>query len=214
MNKNQKITVVGTQISLVSNHQKDYISLTDIAKYKDNERSDYIIQNWMRNRSAIEFNGLWEKLYNPNFNSIEFDGIKNMSGLNSFSLTPKRWVESTNAIGIFTKTGRYGSGTFAHRDIAFEFASWMSAEFKFYLITEFQRLKENETKSLNLEWNLQRTLSKINYQIHTDAIKETLIPPTLSKKQISTIYANEADLLNVALFGKTAAEFKKETPNF
>ena len=214
MNKNQKITVVGTEISLVSNNQKDYISLTDIAKYKDTERSDYIIQNWMRNRSAIEFNGLWERLYNPDFNSIEFDGIKNMSGLNSFSLTPKRWIESTGAIGIFTKTGRYGSGTFAHRDIAFEFASWMSAEFKFYLITEFQRLKENENKSLNLEWNLQRTLSKINYQIHTDSIKENLIPPTISKQQTSIIYASEADLLNVALFGKTAAEFKKQNPKF
>ncbi|MES2961164.1 MAG: KilA-N domain-containing protein [Pseudomonadota bacterium] len=213
-NKNQTITVKNTKITILKSKEDDYISLTDIARHKDQERSDYIIQNWMRNRSTIEFIGLWEKFYNQHFNSIEFDGIKNESGSNSFSLTPKRWIELTNSTGIITKTGRYGSGTFAHKDIAFEFASWISVEFKFYLIKEFQRLKEDENNRLKLEWNLQRTLAKINYRIHTDAIKENLIPKTLSKQQISTIYANEADLLNVALFGKTAAEFKKENPDF
>jgi len=165
----------------------------------------------MRNRSTIEFIGLWEQFNNPNFNSIEFDGIKNLSGSNSFSLTPKRWIESTNAIGIVSKTGRYG-GTFAQKDIAFEFATWISAEFKFYFIKEFQRLKADENDRLKLEWNLQRTLAKVNYHIHTDAIKENLLPAKLTKLQISPMYANEADLLNVALFGKTAAEWRIENP--
>jgi hypothetical protein len=165
----------------------------------------------MRNRSTIEFIGLWEQFNNPDFNSIEFDGIKNMSGSNSFSLTPKRWIESTNAIGIVSKTGRYG-GTFAQKDIAFEFATWLSAEFKFYLIKEFQRLKEDESDRLKLGWNLQRALAKINYHIHTDAIKENLIPARLTKKQISYVYANEADLLNVALFGCTALEWRTANP--
>ena len=149
---------------------------------------------------------------NPDFNSIEFDGIKNMSGSNSFSLTPKRWIETTNAKGIVSKAGRYG-GTFAHRDIAFEFASWLSAEFKFYLIKEYQRLKEDETDRLHLEWNFQRTLAKVNYQIHTDAIKENLIPDSLSKHQISYVYANEADILNMSLFSKTAKQWRDENPN-
>lgn len=211
-NKKQIITVKDTKITVLKSKKDDYISLTDIARHKDQERSDYIIQNWMRNRSTIEFMGLWEKFYNQNFNSIEFDGIKNESGSNSFSLTPKRWIELTNSTGIVTKAGRYGSGTFAHKDIAFEFASWISVEFKFYLIKEFQRLKEDENNRLKLEWDLQRTLAKINYRIHTDAIKENLIPPAISKQQTSVIYANEADLLNVALFGKTAAEFRNENP--
>ncbi len=176
------------------------------------KEATYILQNWLRNRSTIEFVGLWEQFNNPHFNSIEFDGIKNQSGSNSFSLTPKRWIETTNAIGIISKTGKYG-GTFAHRDIAFEFATWISAEFKFYLIKEFQRLKEDENDRLNLEWNLQRVLSKINYRIHTDAIKANLIPPALSKEKINFVYADEADLLNMALFGITAKQWREANPS-
>jgi len=196
---------------LYEDNKQDYISLTDIARYRDAERSDYILQNWMRNRSTIEFIGLWEQFNNRDFNSIEFDGIKNMAGSNSFSLTPKRWIESTSAIGIVSRTGRYG-GTFAHKDIAFEFATWLSAEFKFYLIKEFQRLKEEESSRNHLEWDIQRTLAKVNYRIHTDAIKENLIPKELTKYQISMVYANEADLLNVALFGLTAKEWRDKNP--
>ncbi|WP_158860818.1 KilA-N domain-containing protein [Lunatibacter salilacus] len=212
MVKNKKIEVKGREISLYSDKLDDFISLTDIARYRDAERSDYILQNWMRNRSTIEFMGLWEQFNNPDFNSIEFDGIKNMAGSNSFSLTPKRWIEATNAIGVVSKTGRYG-GTFAHRDIAFEFATWISAEFKFYLINEFQRLKEQENNRQQLDWNLQRTLAKVNYTIHTDAIKERLIPEKLTGKQISFVYASEADLLNMALFGITAADWRTENPD-
>ncbi|MCX6310640.1 MAG: KilA-N domain-containing protein [Bacteroidetes bacterium] len=211
MAKSKSITVKGIEIIIVQNNNEDFISLSGIARFKDSERSDYILQNWMRNRSTIEFIGLWEQLNNPNFKSIEFDGFKNQAGANSFSLTPKRWIETTNAIGIISKEGRYG-GTFAHRDIAFEFATWISAEFKFYLITEFQRLKNEESKNLKLEWNLQRTISKINYHIHTDAIKEKLIPKELSKIQINIIYANEADLLNMALFGMTAKDWREVNP--
>jgi len=211
MNKKKKIEVKGTEISIFSEKTDDFISLTDIARYRDSERSDYILQNWMRNRSTIEFMGLWEQFHNPDFNSIEFDGIKNMSGSNSFSLTPKRWIESTNAKGIVAKTGRYG-GTYAHKDIAFEFASWLSAEFKFYLIKEFQRLKEDENDRLQLNWNLQRTLAKVNYHIHTDAIKENLIPTTLSKDKINFVYADEADMLNMALFGMTAKQWRDANP--
>ncbi len=211
MAKNKTITVQQIDIVLYENNEGDYISLTDIARYRDAERSDYILQNWMRNRSTIEFIGLWEQFHNPAFNSIEFDGNKNMSGLNSFSLTPKRWIETTNASGIASKTGRYG-GTFAHKDIAFEFATWLSAEFKFYLIKEFQRLKDNESQQNQLEWNIQRTLAKVNYRIHTDAIKESLVPKELTKQQISIVYANEADLLNMALFGITAKEWRDNNP--
>jgi hypothetical protein len=212
MTRVNKIRVQGIDVVFYKENKQDFISLTDIARHRDNERSDYILQNWMRNRSTIEFVGLWEKFNNPNFNSIEFDGIKNLAGSNSFSLTPKRWIETTNAIGIVSKTGRYG-GTFAHKDIAFEFATWLSAEFKFFLIKEFQRLKEEENINLKLEWNLQRTLSKINYKIHTDAIKGNLIPSELSNQQISYIYANEADLLNVALFGMTAKQWRDRFPD-
>ncbi len=201
MSKNKTIDVHGTEILIYSEKEIEYISLTDIARYRDAERSDYILQNWMRNRSTIEFIGLWEQFNNPVFNSIEFDGIKNLAGSNSFALTPKRWIEATNAKGIVSKTGRYG-GTFAHRDIAFEFASWLSAEFKFYLIKEFQRLKEEEQKQLG--WSAKRELAKLNYHIHTDAIKQNLIPTELTPAQTSIIYANEADVLNVALFGVTA----------
>ncbi|MDX2249985.1 MAG: KilA-N domain-containing protein [Bacteroidia bacterium] len=210
--KKSTIHVQGLAVSIISQQQDDYISITDIARHRDAERSDYILQNWLRNRSTIEFIGLWEQLRNPNFNSIEFDGIKNMAGSNSFSLTPKRWIETTNAIGIVSKTGRYG-GTYAHKDIAFEFASWISAEFKLYLIVEFQRLKEDENRRLSLEWNLNRTLSKVNYRIHTDAIKENIIPANITKEQEQFIYANEADVLNVALFGNTAQKWRKANPD-
>ncbi|WP_316838141.1 KilA-N domain-containing protein [Pedobacter nutrimenti] len=203
----QSIPVKGIDVSILQKDQLDYISLSSIAFYKDRERTDYIIQNWLRNRSTIDFVGLWELLHNSNFNSIEFDGIKMISGTNSFSLTPKRWIERTNAIGLIAKAGRYG-GTFAHKDIAFEFASWISPEFKLYLIKEFQRLKDEENSNKNLNWNLQRTLAKINYKIHTDAIKETLIPLTINKQQKNHIYADEADLLNVAMFGQTAKQWR------
>ena len=212
MTKSKTINVKGTEIIILSDANKDeYISLTGIARYRDAERSDYILQNWLRTRSTIEFVGLWEQFNNPDFNSIEFDGIKNQAGSNSFSLTPKRWIEATNAIGIVSKTGKYG-GTFAHRDIAFEFATWISAEFKFYFIKEFQRLKEDENDRLKLNWNLQRTLAKVNYQIHTDAIKVNLIPQALTKEKINFIYADEADMLNVALFGITAKQWREANP--
>lgn len=207
-----KIIAMDVQISVLKKDQNDYISLTDIARYKDLERSDYIIQNWMRSRSVIEFLGLWEKINNPNFNSIDFDGIKNEAGSNSFSLTPKRWIEATKAIGFITKTGRYGSGTFAHKDIAFEFASWVSAEFKLYLIKEFQRLKEEENKRLSLGWDAKRMLTKINYRIHTDAIQKHLIPQQILKSEANIIFASEADLLNKALFGMTAKEWRDKNP--
>ncbi|HEY4628684.1 MAG TPA: KilA-N domain-containing protein [Flavobacterium sp.] len=212
MAKNKKINVQGIDVVVYEDNKEDFISLTDIARHRDEERSDYILQNWMRNRGTIEFIGLWEKFNNPDFNSIEFDGIKNMAGSNSFSLTPKRWIETTNAIGIISKAGRYG-GTFAHKDIAFEFATWLSAEFKFYLIKEFQRLKQDENNHLKLEWNLQRTISKINYKIHTDAIKENLIPETIAPAQRNFVYADEADVLNTALFGKTAKQWRDANPS-
>ena len=171
------------------------------------EHTDTIIQNWMRNRNTIELLGFWESIYNPNFKPLEFEGFRKQAGLNSFVMTPKRWIETTNAIGIVSKSGRYG-GTFAHKDIAFEFASWISIEFKLYVIKEFQRLKKEESDRLQLEWSYQRHLTKVNYHIHTDAIKENLIPRELSKAQISFVYANEADLLNVALFGITAKQWR------
>ena len=209
--KKSTINVQGLAVTIISQSQDDYISITDIARQRDAERSDYILQNWMRNRSTIEFIGLWEQLRNPNFNSIEFDGIKSLAGANSFSLTPKRWIEATNAIGIVSKTGRYG-GTYAHKDIAFEFASWISPEFKMYLIVEFQRLKEDENRRISLDWNLKRTLSKVNYRINTDAIRENIIPADITKEQEQFIYANEADLLNVALFGMTAQQWRMANP--
>lgn len=212
MAKNKKIEVKGREISLYSDKANDYISLTDIAKHKDAKHTDSIIQNWMRNRNTVELLGFWEQLYNPNFKPLEFEGLRKQAGLNSFVLTPKRWIETTNAIGVISKAGRYG-GTYAHKDIAFEFASWISIEFKLYIIKEFQRLKEEESSRQNLEWNYQRHLTKVNYHIHTDAIKEKLIPENLSKQQISFVYANEADVLNMALFGKTAKQWRDENPN-
>jgi len=210
--KRTSIAVKGAAVTVLSKDRQDYISLTDIARYKDAERTDYLISNWLRNRNTIEFLGIWEQLNNPGFNPIEFDGIKKQAGLNSFILTAKRWIDSTGAIGLVSATGRYG-GTYAHKDIAFEFASWVSVEFKLYLIKEFQRLKDDENDRLQLGWNLQRTLAKINYRIHTDAIKEALIPPAVTKAQAAMVYAEEADLLNVALFGHTAKQWRDAHPD-
>ena len=212
MSKSKKLNVQGVAITFYENGKNDYISLTDIARYKETEHTDTVIQNWLRNRNTVELLGFWEILNNPNFNPLEFEGFRRQTGLNSFVLTPKRWIEATNAIGIVSKAGRYG-GTFAHRDIAMEFASWISIEFKLYVIKEFQRLKEEENSRLKLEWNLQRTLAKVNYHIHTDAIKENLIPKEVTKKQMQVIYADEADLLNIALFGITAKEWREAHPN-
>ncbi len=207
--KNKKIEVKGSEIVVVSVNEQDFISLTDIAKYKTNDTSA-VIGNWMRNRNTIEFLGIWETLYNPDFKPLEFEGFRKQAGLNAFTLSPQKWVNKTNAKGFIVKAGRYG-GTYAHKDIAFKFASWISVEFELYLIKEFQRLKEQEQKVLG--WTAKRELAKINYRIHTDAIKENLIPQNLSKKQISLVYANEADVLNMALFGKTAKQWRDENPD-
>lgn len=205
-----KISVLDTDITVVKQDQEDYISLTDIAKSKNPNDANEIIRNWLRNRNTIEFLGIWEKIYNPNFKTVEFDGFRKEAGLNSFTLSTKKWVESTGAIGLVSKSGRYG-GTYAHKDIAFEFASWVSVEFKIYLIKEFQRLKEQELKQLG--WDIKRNLTKINYRIHTDAIKQNLIPKELTPQQINFVYANEADILNIALFGKTAKQWREENPD-
>ena len=186
--------------------ENDYISLTDIAKYKSDAPDD-VIKNWLRRKDVIEFLGLWEMLHNEDFKPVEFDGFKKEAGANAFTMSPKKWIESTNAIGIVSKSGRYG-GTFAHSDIALEFASWISAEFKLYIIKDYKRLKTDENSRLSLEWNLHREISKINYRIHTDAIKDNLILPELTQAQISFTYANEADMLNVILFGMTAKEWR------
>jgi len=205
----EKINVLDRKIAFYKQKEEDYICITDIAKYKDSKRTDYIIQNWLRNKNTIEFLGIWEQLNNPNFNPTEFDGFRKQAGLNSFILTAKRWIGKTNAIGLISKSGRYG-GTYAHKDIAFEFASWISVEFKLYLIKEFQRLKEQEQKQLG--WDIKRNLVKINYKIHTGAIKENLIPKEITKQQINQIYASEADVLNVALFGMTAKDWRDNNP--
>ncbi len=206
---NKKIEVEGKGITIILGNKQEYISLTDMIKAKD---GDFFISDWLRNRNTVEYLGIWESVYNPDFNYGEFAIIKSQAGLNSYKLSVKEWVEKTNAIGLKAKAGRYG-GTYAHPDIAFEFGMWISPQFKIYLIKEFKRLKEEENDRLKLEWNLQRTLAKINYQIHTDAIKENLIPPEISKKQSGLVYANEADLLNVALFGKTAKDWREENPD-
>ena len=205
------VNVKGTEVTILAHNEQDYISLTDIARHRDPERTDYLISNWLRNRNTIEFLGVWESLYNPKFNPIEFDGIRKTAGLNSFILTVKQWVAATGAIGLVAKTGRYG-GTFGHKDIAFEFASWISVEFKLFLIKEFQRLKEDENHRLSLTWNLNRTLSKLNYRIHTDAIQAHLIPPQITPAQSAKTYASEADVLNVALFGFTARDWREANP--
>ncbi|MEI7706896.1 MAG: KilA-N domain-containing protein [Chlorobium sp.] len=213
MSKSKKSTVdvQGTTVSIVSSGNDDYLSLTDIAKYKNPDHADDVIRNWLRNRNTIEFLGVWERLNNSDFNPVEFDGIKIMAGLNSFTLTPKQWIEKSQAIGIVSRAGRYG-GTYAHKDIAFEFASWISVEFKLYLIKEFQRLKDDENRRLSLSWNLNHTLSKLNYRIHTDAIREHLIPPEITPAQVAITYASEADILNIALFGLTAKEWRDAKP--
>ena len=210
--KRASIEVQGTAITIVSQGSQDFISLTDLARYRNSQEPFAVINNWMRGRSTIEFLGLWEKLCNPGVKPLEFERFRNEAGSNYFVLSPQRCIENTQAIGITSKSGRYG-GTFAHRDIAFEFASWISSEFKLYLIVEFQRLKDDENDRLQLGWNLQRTLAKINYRIHTDAIKETLIPATVTRQQAAFIYADEADLLNVALFGQTAKQWRDSHPD-
>lgn len=206
-----KIRVLEKKVRISRIKDEDYICITDIAKYKDFEKSGQILQNWIRNRNTIEFLGIWERWNNSDFKYLEFEVLKKQAGLNSFVLTPGRWIKKTNAKGIITIFGKYG-GTYAHKDIAFEFASWISVEFKLYLIKEFQRLKEEENKRNNLDWDLRRNLAKINYDIHTDAIKKNLIPRKISKSEEQRIYANEADVLNMALFGITAKEWKEKNP--
>jgi len=208
MAKNKTISVKGTEITIIREKNFDYISLTDMLKAKD---GDFFISDWLRNRNTVEFLGIWESVYNPDFNYGEFAIIKSKAGLNNYKISVKEWHEKTNSIGLKATAGRYG-GTYAHPDIAFEFGMWISAEFKIYLIKEFQRLKADENDRLKLEWNLQRTLAKVNYHIHTDAIKENLIPATLTKEQINFVYANEADMLNVALFGMTAKQWRDANP--
>ena len=210
--KTNQLTVKGVDVKTSQQAQANYLCITDIAKYKNAERPDELIRNWLRNRNTLEFLGIWEQLNNPDFKPVEFDGFKKQAGLNSFTLSPKQWVESTHAIGISSKAGRYG-GTYAHEDIAFEFATWISVEFKLYLIKDFQRLKAEENDRLRLDWSLQRTLAKVNYSIHTDAIKERLIPAVLTPKETSFVYASEADLLNMALFGMTAKDWREANPD-
>ena len=202
-----KLVVQNLDVSLIAKSNETYISLTDMARHKNPEEPKDVVKNWLRSKTTIEFLGLWEKLHNQEFKGVEFDSFMYQAGTNSFVLSPTRWIESTNAIGIISKSGRYG-GTFAHQDIAFEFASWISAEFKLYLLKEFQRLKEEEARSNSLNWNLQRELAKVNYRIHTDAVKEHLIPGKITKEQAEFIYASEADMLNVALFGMTAKQWR------
>ncbi len=203
-----KIKVNNIEITVIAFNEADYISLTDMVKSIENGLA--LIEKWLRNKNTIEFIGIWEEMYNPDFNSPEFEGIKNQAGLNRFVLSVKQWVEKTNSRGILAKAGRYG-GTYAHKDIAFEFASWVSPQFKLYLLKEFQRLKEEEQKQLG--WSAKRELAKINYHIHTDAIKEHLIPPEITPQQATIIYASEADVLNMALFGKTAKQWREENPD-
>ncbi len=207
--KNRSIVVKGTVVTIATRNEHDYISLSDMVRNFEGQGA--LIENWLRAKDTVLFLGVWEQLNNPGFNSLEFEGIRSEAGRNSFFLSVKKWTEKTGAIGLFASAGRYG-GTYAHRDIAFEFGSWLSPEFKLYLIKEFQRLKDDEAARTSREWNFQRMLAKVNYRIHTDAIQEHLVPPTLTKSQTSFVYASEADLLNVALFGKTAADWRKENP--
>jgi len=203
----------GIDISIyTTDFENEFISLTDIAKYRNADDPRFVIQNWMRNRNTVEFLAVWEELYNPGFNRVQFEAVRNEAGLNRFVMTPTKWIEETNAIGIVSKAGRYG-GTFAHSDIAMSFATWLSPEFQLYILKDYRRLKADENSRLSLGWNLNREISKLNYRIHTDAIKENLIPPALTPQQISFTYANEADLLNTVLFGKTAKEWRDSNPN-
>jgi hypothetical protein len=210
MNKQQSLLVQGVEVHITTQNEQDYISLTDMVSNFDGGST--LIDAWLRTKSTIDFLGVWERLNNPLFNSVEFDRIRMEAGSNRFRISSKQWVQQTGGIGLVAKAGRYG-GTFAHKDIAFEFGSWLSPEFKLYLIKEFQRLKEQENHTQQLEWNIRRSLTKAQYRIHTDAIKEHLIPPSLSGKKIGFVYASEADLLNMALFGKTAKEWRNENPN-
>ncbi len=191
-------------------YENEFISLTDIARYKSDDPTA-VIQNWMRNRDVIEFLGLWERLHNPDFNPLEFEGFRKQAGANAFTMSPKKWIEATKAIGIVSKAGRYG-GTYAHSDIAMSFATWISPEFQLYIMKDYRRLKTDENSRLSLNWNLNREISRLNYRIHTDAIKDNLIPPELTPAQVSYTYANEADMLNVVLFGRTAKQWKDENP--
>ncbi len=208
----KKIKVLGTEVSLSQEKKEDYLSLTDIARYKNSEHPADVIKNWTRSKDTVEFLGLWERINNPGFKLVEFHQFRNRAGNHSFVLSPQKWIETTNAMGIISKSGKYG-GTFAHKDIAFEFASWISAEFKLYLIKEFQRLKEDENTRNNLDWDIKRNLAKINYRIHTDAIKRHLIPEKISIDGEKLIYATEADILNLALFGITAKEWGEKNPS-
>ncbi len=209
--KKDTIHAKGFEIGIYTeDFENEYISLTDIARYKSDAPND-VIKNWMRNRDTLEFLGLWESLHNPKFKPVEFDGFRSQAGLNAFTMSPTKWIEGVNATGIVVKAGRYG-GTYAHSDIAFEFASWVSAEFKLYIIKDYKRLKYDENSRLSLGWNLNREIAKLNYRIHTDAIKDNLIPPELTPQQISYTYASEADMLNVALYGKTARQWRDENP--
>jgi hypothetical protein len=210
MAKDQQLRVLSIDVRIKAIEDAEFICLTDIARSKNPDHPDDLIRNWLRNRNTLELLGIWEKLHNPSFNPVEFDGITQQAGLNSFSLTPKQWTSATNAIGIKSKAGRYG-GTYAHKDLAFEFASWVSVEFKLYLIKEFQRLKDDEHRQLG--WDVRRQLTKINYRIHTDAVKNNLIPAELKPQDISMVYASEADLLNMALFGQTAQQWRAEPPD-
>jgi hypothetical protein len=208
--KRMNIEVQGVCIGILSQPGGDYISLTDMVRNFDGAGA--LIEQWLKNKDTVLFLGIWERINNPDFNSLEFEGIRNEAGRNSFFLSAKKWIGMTGAKGLIASAGRYG-GTYAHKDIAFEFGSWLSPEFKLYLIKEFQRLKDEENDRLKLDWNLQRTLATINYRIHTDAIKETLIPPAVNKEQAGFIYADEADLLNVALFGQTAKQWRDAHPD-
>ena len=208
-----KITAQGTEITVISmGTPDDFISLTDIARYKNPEEPNVVVANWLRNRNTIEYLGLWEQLYNPEFKPLEFEGFMNAAGANAFTLSPMKWINSTNAFGMLVKAGR-GGGTFAHKDIAFKFAAWISAEFELYIVKDYQRLKSDENSRLALGWNLNRTLAKINYRIHTDAIKDMLIPPDVTPQRQRITYASEADVLNVALFGMTAKEWRQANPD-
>jgi hypothetical protein len=210
----ETIHAKGLDIGIYTNDFKnEFISLTDIARYQNIDDPRFVIRNWMRNRDTVEFLGIWETLYNPNFKRAEFDTFRSNAGKNSFVISPEKWIENTNAVGMISKRGRYGSGTFAHSDIAMSFATWISPEFQLYLMKDYRRLKEDENSRLSLNWNLNRAIAKLNYRIHTDAIKENLLPPELTKEQVAYTYASEADLLNVALFGKTAKQWRDENPD-
>ena len=211
--KSDILHVQGIDVGIYTeDYRNEYISLTDIARYRNSDDPRFAIQNWMRNRNTIEFLGLWESLHNPAFNRVQFNTFKTEAGLNRFVMTPSKWIEQTGAIGIVTKAGRYNGGTYAHSDIAMEFASWISSEFKLYLMKDYRRLKYDENSRLSLSWNLNREISKLNYRVHTDAIQQNLLPPDLTKEQQSYVYADEADMLNVALFGITAAQWRSQNP--